>query len=181
MKVRECGTPQESKMCRTDPAPNRADLGFPDAVLTAFDFLTKAYDFHLETLTPTFVRYESPRVFVNIYHGRSSFELGFEGGLRSNDPGKEEIAFSLGDIIDLRRTKDGTLYARPQASTAQSVRSLVPKLADLVRTYADPVLRGDPEIFTQLAWIQTKKSDELLNEWRLRELREKGRIGVAEM
>ena len=160
-------------MCMTDPGPDRAELGFSEAVLSAFAFLTKEYAFHLETLTPTLVRFESPSLFVNIYHGRSSYELGFEVGQRADEPRKEESKFSLGDILDLMDENVSCNYAPPQASTANSVRAFVPKLATLVQTYAGPVLRGDAGVFERLEGIQTKKSQDLLRDWKLKEVREK--------
>jgi hypothetical protein len=52
---------------------------FKDAVLSNFEFL------HTYGLKPveedvTFVRYESDAAFVNVYHGRGSFEIGVEIG-----------------------------------------------------------------------------------------------------
>lgn len=171
----KCGILLESKMnmFRTDPGPTRAELGFAEAALSAFSFLSSQYDFHLVKVEPTFVRYESPILFVNIYHGRGSFELGFEIGLLEKDSAQKESAFSLGDVLDLLEIREETGYTFLQASTVERVKTLVPTLATLVQNYADPVLRSEAGVFDRLTYLQSKKSDELLKEWSLREVREK--------
>ena len=58
----------------------RMQLGFSLEVLSAFQFLTQDYGFKCVKNDVTFVRYESESTFVNIYHGRRSYELGVEIG-----------------------------------------------------------------------------------------------------
>src|SRR2546430_3685910 len=66
-------------MLNEEPSPDRARLRFRDCVLRDFQFLSEFGLRPVEEKT-TFVRYESTNVFVNIYHGRASFELGVEVG-----------------------------------------------------------------------------------------------------
>lgn len=68
-------------MGRFEPGPGRERLGFEAAVVENFAFLKEA-GFECVRRECTFVRYESKRVFVNVYHGRGSFELGVEGNRR---------------------------------------------------------------------------------------------------
>jgi hypothetical protein len=167
-------------MFRTNPAPDRVQLGFAEAVLSAFDFLTREYDFHLVRAEPTFVRYESPNVFVNIYHGRASYELGVEIGQLISALSQEDQPFSIGEIIDLMGAREETGYTFLQASTAARVSEYVPKLADFVKKSAAPALEGDTDIFRQLAEKRSEKSDELLKEWHLSDVREKADIAWQE-
>lgn len=48
-------------------------------MLSSFDFL-RAYGLKPVEEDVTFVRYESDAMFVNVYHGRGSFEIGVEIG-----------------------------------------------------------------------------------------------------
>src|SRR2546427_6337083 len=122
-------------MDKTIPGQHRTQLGFTEAVLSAFDFLEREYDFHVVNAEPTIVTYESPRVFVNIYHGRASYELGFEIGRLVGLAGQREHPFSLGDLITLAGAQEETGYTFLQASTRERVKVYVPKLADLAKRY----------------------------------------------
>lgn len=55
---------------------------FAIEVLYHFHFLINDYKFKRLEANRTFVRYESKYIFVNIYHGRRSYELGVEIGQR---------------------------------------------------------------------------------------------------
>jgi hypothetical protein len=158
-------------MFKTAPRPDRTQLGFTEAVLSAFDFLTSRYGFVIKRIEPTFVRYESANVFVNIYHGRASYELGVEVGRLADDLSKEESAFSLADILDLTKAHDKTGHTILQASTPETVDKFVPMLAALVSKYAAPILRGDSDVFARLTDVQSRKSDQLLKKWELEDIR----------
>ncbi|MGH8590336.1 MAG: hypothetical protein ACREXX_13715, partial [Gammaproteobacteria bacterium] len=60
---------------------NRAELRFVEEAQTAFHFLVEELGFRLvKCEPPTFVRYESNKLFVNVYHGRLSYEIDVEIG-----------------------------------------------------------------------------------------------------
>src|ERR671917_546664 len=88
-------------MFDTTPDSGREKLDFAEEVQSAFTFLVTDYGFRLVRTEPTFVRYESPDVCVNIYHGRASFEIGVEIGRFINSVAHEERPFSLSEIIEL--------------------------------------------------------------------------------
>src|SRR5690242_10148131 len=54
-------------------------LGFVDLVFKAFAFLLRL-GFVVARRDGTFVRFEKDNVFVNVYHGRSSYQVGLELG-----------------------------------------------------------------------------------------------------
>lgn len=157
-------------MFRTIPNPARAQLGFTEQVLSAFRFLTE-FDLRCVRAEPTFVRYESSRVFVNIYHDHASYELGVEIGLLVDVRKEKEQAFSIGEIIDLMGAREETGYTFMQASTTERVKQLVPKLAELVRHYAGPALQGNFFTFEQLEEARQGKSDKYLKEIELGRIR----------
>ena len=155
-------------MFRTLPT-DRHHLGFTEQVLSSFDFLIKEYGFRVVKTEPTFVRYESSTVFVNLYHGRASYELGFEIGRLDDGTGKEESPYSLSMIMELMRAQEERFF---QASTAERVKKYVPRLADLVRTYAPAVLGGDPATFRKLIKTRLEMANRLHEELRVRTFRE---------
>ncbi len=138
-----------------EPGPDRWKLGFKEAVLENFTFLRR-YGYRRVRADVTFVRYETPwykfrrRFYVNVYHARGGYDLGVEIGPVDND---QEQATLLGILIwsNAPEVKNwrigGTLW---RAETRDAVQTLVPKLAELVRRFADPFLRGDPEAIKSL-------------------------------
>jgi hypothetical protein len=156
-------------MLKTIPDPERARLDFPAAARASFAFLAEL-GFNLTTAEMTFVRYESPRVFVNVYHGRASYELNVEVGLRADTPSSPENPFSIGEIVELQ--SGGLRHFRPpQVTTADGVRKSTAQLAELVRDYAGEALRGDADFFTRLSLLRVKKSDAYLKDSRLSRVR----------
>lgn len=72
-------------MIRFEPGTDRSKLGFKEAVSANFKFLRK-FGFHRARAEATFIRYETVRfltkkkLFVNVYHGRGSYEMGVQIG-----------------------------------------------------------------------------------------------------
>jgi hypothetical protein len=151
---------------------DRGRLGFTERVTSSFSFLSEEYDFRVVKTEPTFVRYESSRVFVNIYHGRASFELGFEIG-RLDGTGKEESAYTLSMIIEHMGAQKTTGYTSFQCSTGDSLKQCVPKLAGLVQNYASSFLTGDPGAYTQLLKTRSDIGERITKDYKLRAVREK--------
>lgn len=118
-------------------------LGFVGAVLKHFAFLTNA-GFKVDALKPTLVTFSSIDCSINIYFGRSSYELGFV----LQRAGQE---FQLVEFIRLADPQQAKAYQNFQASTAESVAKGVASLAKLVSQFAAPALKADPSIFERLA------------------------------
>jgi hypothetical protein len=156
-----------------NPPLDRGQLGFIEYVKVSFSFLSKEYDFHVVKTEPTFVRYESSGVFVNIYHGRASFELGFEIGRLDDRTGKEEPPYTLSMIVEHMGAKHRTGYTFFQCSTRDSVKQCVPKLANLVQSYAPSFLSGDPAAYKQLLKTRSDIGKRITKDFKLRAVREK--------
>ncbi len=158
-------------MLKKEPSPERARLGFKEAVLNSFEFL-KDEDFHAVEQEITLVRYESDSVFINIFHGRSSFEMGVEIG-RLNEPDKK---LSLHDIIaaaDSDKAEGAGCHGTFAVSSRKGVKELVPKLADLVIKYAMPFLHGDDAEFTSAFKLQSERWKAYVKEVNLRNIRKR--------
>lgn len=136
-------------MFRTDPGKERRQLGFKDAVLSSFGFL-RSYELNPVKEEVTFVRYQSAAVYVNVYHGRGSFEVGVEIGRLDRTE-----TYGLGYIVswagkhawESEGFGRGTMF---QVSTREGVRNIVPKVAELVKKYGDPFLHGQPAFYDEL-------------------------------
>ncbi len=134
---------------RADPSKDRHTLGFKNAVLSNFAFLDD-YGLKLVEEDTTFVRYESDTVFVNVYHGRGSYEIGVEIGRldRAEKYGLDHIVSGAGESVwEAEGLGRGTMF---QTSTHAGVLKIVPKVAYLVRQYGGPFLSGRPAFYQEL-------------------------------
>lgn len=145
----------------------RSLLCFRKEAEKAFAFLVRDYGFHLVDAGETLLRYESSGgVFVNVYHGRSSYELKFELG-RVSATGAEERFYPT-DLADIAGTDEESFF---QASTAERVRTYLPRLARLLIEHGGDALKGDLFAFKRLRDLQVSKSDALARSWDLADAR----------
>jgi hypothetical protein len=137
---------QNSKRKKTE----RSCLHFPEEVRFHFNYLVDRHDFCCVVVKSTFVRYESNNIFINIYHGRSSYEIGLEIG-QLGSSGKPEEAFNISwliKLVDPQRAADYKLYV---AKTTDLVRKGVFQLCELFKKYAGKAIFADESTFTLLA------------------------------
>jgi len=139
-------------------APRRR-LGFPALVQKAFSFLESEYGFQRVRSEETFVRYESARLFVNVFHGRQSYELGIELGEREAAHDPRYRPFTLEDLAALR-APGAAQTTTFQASTSERVRRFLPQLADLLRRSGASVLGGAPSALRDLEERRSHRSEE---------------------
>ncbi len=159
-------------MPRTAPNPDRWQLGFPQAVEATFGFLVSKLGFRLVEAQTTLVRYESDHTFVNVFHGRSSYELGVEIGRWIEVDGElVEEKFALGDVIALDHDLSEVGY-RPYATTdKEPLGRFVAQLADWTQRFGSRVLNGDPAAFDSLRVQNARRSQQMLEGWRAERLR----------
>lgn len=138
----------------------REKLGFAGAAEDAFRFLVANCGFRLVSRAPTYVRYESQAVFVNIYHGRSSYEIGVEVGPRPDLPGGAEEKFMLADILETCGEPGGSAFR--QAQTTEEVSRYLYELAELAKKYGAAAFRGEKNFFLSLRETQTRLSREFV-------------------
>ncbi len=141
----------------------RRRLNFPHVVGQAFSFLEDMGFREIEA-APTIVRYRKDDLVCNVYHGRSSYELGFEIG-----PEGEEYPVSA--LIRASDVAAYDQYRTPVATTPAELASGIKRLADLVRQYGERALRGDPAFFAELrrqqkAWAEAYALDVLARQIR---------------
>jgi hypothetical protein len=131
-----------------DVRARRESLGFAETVQELFAFLVKEYGFRLAQVDLTFVRYESDRVFVQLYHGRMSFAVAMELGLLRAPTDKYEDTWTPGWIQWL--AERGQPFESYVAVTPEVVREHLSWWAQLTRERLTAVLRGDPAPFARL-------------------------------
>jgi len=157
-------------MLKSESELNRRQLGFEDAVLASFAFL-RTYGLKSVETGPTFVRFESRRVFANIYHGRASYEVGVEIGLKARREkyGLDYLVSWAGKAAwEAEGFGRGTLF---QVSSREAVQRIVPRVAEIVKKYGEPFLVSDPGFYEQLDEANRRASAEFTRKQHLDDVR----------
>ena len=133
-------------MFETAPNAERWKLGFEEAVLSSFSFVG-SYGFAPVVREPTFVRFETDDVFLNVYHGRGSYEIGVEVGRRDRTEkySLNRLVHSAGDEAWAKEGLDRATQF--QASSREAVQTIVPRVARVVEQYGGRFLSGDVEFY----------------------------------
>ncbi len=126
-------------------------LGFKEVVLKDFLFL-RTYGMVPVTEDVTFVRFESKDVFVNVFHGRGSYEIGIEVG-RKDRPETYGLGYVVLKAAGTEAYKSegfggATIF---QVSSVEGVRNIVPKVAALLEKYGPQFLLGTTSYYEDLA------------------------------
>ena len=122
--------------------PERTRLNFANAVHDRFQFLRDLGFLESES-SPTMVRYRKADLEVDIYHGRKSFEIGFEVI-------RHGIRYSLSELIRAANPDVAEQYRNYAATNAAGVAEGLAKLAKLVKDYCGPALTDDQAFFSTL-------------------------------
>jgi len=141
-------TPRDPGRFRSDE--RRAALDFAGAVQVAFEFLVVGRGFRLVRSEPTLVRYESEPLFVNVFHGRGSYEVGVEIGILGDEE-TERHPFSLGELMRLEDAEAAERFRRPQISSDRlALAGAVREQSRLFWRLAEPLLAGKPGVVERL-------------------------------
>jgi hypothetical protein len=149
----------------------REQFNFPETVLMFFRFLIEDFGFAVIKQDSTLVRFESGDVFVNIYHGRASYEVGIEiGELRSNT-GLPEFGYTLGEIISASDPEAGAAYRADHITEPELIEKYVSKISELVKNFAPLALVGNKDFFKRVSDLQARKSNKYLKNLELNRVR----------
>lgn len=135
----------------------REKLRFNQVVEREFRFLIDDYKYRLVKSESTFVRYESKSYFMNIYHGRISYEIGVEIG--DHLVGWWDYISPSG-ILNYVMGPDHGITTYFQASTREAVENCVVKLAGTIRKYCMDVASGDQKAIDAIIEAQGKRNEE---------------------
>lgn len=122
-------------------------LGFPEYVQKAFIFLILEYNFLYKKQSETNIRFEGNGVFVSIYYGRQSYEIGLEIGLIEDGLTN---GYGLGSLISYHRQNKEKPFRFSIAKTRKQVKFSVDDLAKLLNECGQKALQGDKNVFRQL-------------------------------
>lgn len=118
-------------------------LGFVDLALGAFSFLV-GNGFRLVRQEEALVRFESSAVFVNVYHGRSSYQVGLELGR-----GEQGDIYSLHELLTAIAPEEVGL-ARCQTTDPLVLSRCLSDIAKVLQQRFHLLLVGDPASFASL-------------------------------
>ncbi|MCB1984645.1 MAG: hypothetical protein H6936_06935 [Burkholderiales bacterium] len=151
-----------------DPLSNREQFNFIEAVRSEFSYLSD-YGYSCVKVEPTIVRYKSDTAFLNIYHGRISFEIAAEFG-QLKWYGNSQ-SYSVSELIRLSDPEAAKKYKNYAAHSPDGVKAGVKRLSVLLKKYADNFLNGTPCIFAKLSEQGKELIEEFAAEVLLRQVR----------
>jgi hypothetical protein len=125
------------------PGGGAGRMGFVDLVLDAFAFLLRL-GFVVARRESTLVRFEGGKVFINVYHGRSSFQVGLELGLLPSG----EI-YSLHELLTALAPTD-IERARYQTTDPVVLARCLASIAETIARNCGVLLAGDRDAFEKL-------------------------------
>jgi hypothetical protein len=144
----------------------RRNLGFQEEVLESFRWL-EDYQYRLFEESSTFVRYEGPLGYVNVYHGRSSYEVGVEIA----PPGEGVSSYSMSALIQLTDTEESKSYRNPIATSIQTVRNLVAAQAQRLKLYGRRIFAGNSQVWKELEHQRRQRAEDYAMEVLLSQVR----------
>ncbi|NJA04220.1 hypothetical protein HC024_00470 [Methylococcaceae bacterium WWC4] len=121
---------------------NREYFEFEKIVKMSFSYLINKYLFICVESSATYVRYERKDVFISIYHGRQSYEVGLQIGLTEEGKGH---GYGIGSFIAVK--EGGSNFRLPIARTKEDLKISIERLSTLLLKNASDVLRGDLRVF----------------------------------
>jgi hypothetical protein len=131
-------------MCNSN---SRSNYGFITTVQSEFSYLSTV-GFKCVKETSTFVRFESVDLFVNVYHGASSHEIGAEVGKLGPDGDIDK--YSVSELIRITDSDEAKKYRNFTATSPEAVVTGVKRLSAIFGRYAGPFLNGDTQLFRKL-------------------------------
>ena len=161
-------------MCKelTQTNAERSNLHFPEEVQTHFNYLVVKHGFRCVIVEATLVRYESDCIFVNIYHGKSSCEIGLEiGKLVPVD--KIQGVYNISWLIQLDSPKKAADYQLFVATNPGLVKKGVFQLCKLFKRYAGKALLADESTFSLLSKLRDDWKEAFAKEVLVSQLRPK--------
>lgn len=146
------------------------DLGFKKIALNAFEFLESKYDFSCVESDSLHLRYESPKVFVQVsFDGNRSFELTCSVGRMDDFKGSNQVPFDLGEVL---RSEGGTVEnTGVQVTTSNALEKFSNLLAEKLEKFGHRILTGDDAAFTHAAELRSQASIEYAKEKQLEQMR----------
>jgi hypothetical protein len=146
---------------------------FEKEVMKYFSYLEQEYGFESAQIKKTdfikIVRYESPKVFVNMIFGPPDYEVSMSFGRIGIDDKPEAYSFGQGDLITLDSCRDW----KWNAGYPNHITGLVAEFARLLHECGSACLKGDHKVFDEMMkrrdasitiWHQEERANRLRKE-----------------
>ena len=144
-------------------------MHFPDMAMQAFSFLERA-GFRLTRTSPDCLEYETAQTFVTIYWDSRIGELDAHVGQRSKK-GQPGGGFSLTDLLAMEHIELPARAIPPQIIEEGQLKTVLDRMADDMRTYAQSALGGDPMFFRRMDVFRSKQAQRYTRDVQLRQVR----------
>jgi hypothetical protein len=110
---------------QSEPYPSeRLELGFEEKASRLFSLLEEIGLRKVET-SPTIIRYSANGLSASVFHGRISYEIGFEIDYQG-------ITYSLSELIRISDPSHSDIYRRSVATTSAAVSSGLQRTKELL-------------------------------------------------
>lgn len=146
---------------------NRKSLKFPILAKEALSFLQN-WGYLVEYQDDTIVKFTGPFGRINVYHGRSSYEIGIEFGPENSNQSK---MFSLDQLIKLTTGTEENDYYNPCATSEESVHRFLLEQAELLKKYGVRIFEGDLRVWFDLEDIRKRNAFNMEIESKLKNAR----------
>ena len=150
---------------------DRSLLRFADEVTSHFAFL-EARDFRCVCSEGTLVRFESPELAINIYHGRQSYEIGLE----LESPVSTTDHYSLSELLRLVDPERAEHYRSFATHSEQGVSDGVRQLAESFQRCVAAGILNNTEIFSRLKLQRQKLNKDYALDVQLEQVRKKAEV-----
>lgn len=149
------------RLPETAAGRDREQLDFVGATRARFRFLVDL-GFEEVRAEPTYIRFERADSFVEVFHGRASYELGVEFG-RQVELGDEvvEQKFHIVDVLPVLAPEEAAFRARTATSRDQ-VGRFVEELALVAKVAAERLEQEGLAAFDRVSEAVERQSDEFL-------------------
>ena len=122
-------------------------LGFLEQALKAFSYVVDAWGFLVTQELLTFVRFERGPTFIQVFHGRSSFEIDVEVGRSGDGTGR---LYTLGMFMELYDDSAAAAYRCPAVTERGAVGRALERVASLFEKYGREIATDSDGIWARL-------------------------------
>ena len=130
---------------------DRHRRGFAEAATREFNFLQAAFGLTPGEPEPTVIRYVGNGVFLSVWHGRQSYEIGLDLG-RTRQPVEVGNPYHLADLIAVRGDEAGSnVYRNYTAVTKEAVAKGLATLASDLQKHGCDALGGHAGVFEMMS------------------------------
>lgn len=143
----------------------REELHFATSAIEAFNFLERDYGYAVFANDLYHVLYKNGGLTIRIFHGKQSYEIGFEFSSQAHQNGNRYRLPIILKAIDVDASKFERGYF--QAHEEDKIRSSLKKLADIVQKYGAKFLLGGLSTFAEIEAVEKAENTRVTDQYSL--------------